>query len=506
MPFSISDLEGMRPDLTSAQKESTLALYGAATAAFAAAGYQPESIHDQALLVALSRLDPKLLRIDAADFVPTRNDGRVQRVMSATPIEVVRYDEETGILTAKVRMIRMTVLPYMDADGTTVYECKPAEEFATPAFMGGMPGRPVADLHPRSSNGRNIPFCDMASDAQRAFHTKGVLHTDAQSFYVDGDVIVGIESIFDRDLIADVLSGKKVEVSAGILAKVEDRRGIYDGKQYTKVQTRPVFDHLAHVTKGRAGPGCRALISISDGAEELSEESVRTAGGNDMPGEKEVKTMKLAINDGLYISFSMDGAQQLPTEKEVGAFQAAIDALRTDAAELPTVKAKVDALEAEKLELQKKIDTAEGRADGKDDQIRVLTTKVDELQTKVTAAETGAQARTDAAIDERLEMIDLAREVIGDAYEFKGKDAKAIRVNVLKALNPDVKLDGRNDDYVLARFDAAVEAYRKQASEPVGAHSVRGRNDDGRTPEEIQKERTARTDGVYRDPNKTETK
>jgi len=499
MPFSMADLEALRQGLSASQKESTIALYDSAFAAFTAAGYRLESIHDHAVRIAMSRLDASRLRIDAADLVLRRDDGRVQRVMSSEPIEVVRYDEKTGILTAKVRMIKMTVLPYMDAAGEVVYEYKPAKEFATPAFMGGIPGRPVADLHPQSKSG-SVTFFDM-SDEQRALYTKGVLHTNPELFYVDGDVIVGIESIFDRDLIASLLDGEKVEVSAGVLAKVEERSGVFDGKAYTKVQTRPVFDHLAHVPRGRCGPDCRALISISDGAEEVSEESVLNAGGNNMPETKKpTDPLRIQVNDSLYMSFSVDGSQTPPTAKEVAAFQAAIDLLRTDAAQVPALQAKLDTAEREKAEMKTKMDAADGRADGKDDEVKTLTKTVETLQAKVDAAEKGEQAKMDSAIDDRLEMVELAREVVGDEYDFHGKDAQAIRVDVLKKLNPEVKLEGRSDDYVIARFDAAVDAFRKHETEPTGAGSIRGRNDQGGAE---QTKRTARTDDLHRSPDKT---
>ncbi len=71
------------------------------------------------------------------------------------------------------------------------------------------------------------------------------------------------ETIFDAALIEDLANGKKVEVSIGFEADMEDAPGEYQGAKYDARQTNIRINHVAHVEKGRAGETVRAHLDAA---------------------------------------------------------------------------------------------------------------------------------------------------------------------------------------------------------------------------------------------------
>lgn len=67
--------------------------------------------------------------------------------------------------------------------------------------------------------------------------------------------------------------------------------------------------------------------------------------------------------------------------------------------------------------------------------------------------------RMDAIVRERVALATTAQRVLGEEVRVDGMSAREIRAAVLAKLEPQTRLDGRSDEYVAARFDAAVERY-----------------------------------------------
>lgn len=471
MPITLAEVEEHKKGLTDEQKEKWLKIYNSAFAACQAAGIEDEKeCHTSALRIAASRVDvlPVALR---ADGIQDRGDTQLRQ--SFGEARVVRYDEETGLLIADVPIAKLAVLPYLDSMGEVVHELKHPRDFASPAFLATIPGKPIVDGHAPGG----IPY-DELSDEGRARYTCGFTHTAPGSVWVEDSLIYAREIVFDEQLIDGVRSGKKVQVSTGIWSLVTDEEGVYNGVAYQRRQTAPVLDHLAHVEQGRCGPECAVVL---DGAIEIEETS---EGGNKMDEKESKKDEQTATIELKLDEATITLCPDIKAEDAI-AFQAVIDAV---------LKAKTDA-EAKVTELTTQLDAAKGEGDGKDAVIQTLQDSLKVVQETQTKLDEGLDAR----LDERIDMIAFMRE-LDPEYDHRAKTAEDMRVDTLKHFDKDFDPKDLSEDYIKARFDTVKEFWEKQRKDPTGVFDLRAPRDDEKDEDEAQTRADARTVGLYRDP------
>ena len=129
-------------------------------------------------------------------------------------------------------------------------------------------------------------------------------------------------------------------------------------------------------------------------------------------------------------------------------------------------KQRLDAANAQVADLQ-------ARLDAKTSEATKLQAQLDEAKAQTDAAKAAVeQARKDgfAEGEARAELIAQAKTICGADYKADGKDAVAVRRDMLAALGVTVA-DDKSADYVLARLDAAIEA--RAATTTAGVASTR---------------------------------
>jgi len=418
----------------------------------------------------------KRKEIDGLLTVQDRGDAQLRQ--SFGEARVVRYDEETGLLVADVPVAKLTVLPYLDSSGKVVHELKHPRDFASPSFLASIPGKPIVDGHAPAG----VPF-DELGDTERARYTCGFLHTDPGSVWVEDSFIYAREVVFDEELVSDIRSGKKVQVSTGIWSQVTEEEGVYDGIAYERRQTKPVLDHLAHVLQGRCGPECAVVL---DGAIEISE--THDAGGNmDVKHKKDPKKDEETVVRELKLDEATIALCPDAKVEDMTAFQTAIDVLK---------QAKADA-EGATATLQTQLDEAKGTGDGKD---VVIQTLQDELKT-VQEAQTKLDGGLDTRLDARIDMIAFMQD-LDEEYDHHGKTVQDMRVDALKHFDEKFDPKDLSEEYVQARFDTVREFYEQQRKDPTGLFDLRAPRTDADGEDEAKTRAEARTVGLYRDPLK----
>lgn len=129
------------------------------------------------------------------------------------------------------------------------------------------------------------------------------------------------------------------------------------------------------------------------------------------------------------------------------------------------LQAKLDAADAKTSELQAKCDSLQAKLDAAAQQVADATAKLD-------AAKTDAYNEGKAFASLELQ----AKAVCGDDYKADGKDAKAVKLDMLAALKvtvPEAHKDSA--DYVAARLDAALEAVANQTTATIAnAATIKG--------------------------------
>lgn len=345
---------------------------------------------------------------------------------------------DNGFLTYDFIAAQTGVFPYFDFElGKVVYELKHPDDLLTDEIAKQLCNIPITEDHP----------WELVSTDNAKEYVKGMTNTTSS---IEDNKLTGQGTIFDAGLIGNVLSGHKKECSLGFTCVVVDESGVYEGKPYDRRQTQFSINHLAMVAKARCGSECSAkLDSKEEHAIQIRMDEVEKYQNI----ESEVKTMK----------YKLDGVEY----------------------DIPEVIAnKLDSLTESNTKLTKEVGSLEGKLDGKEDIIKKQKIKIDDLENKVMSTE-----KLDEAIEERLELAENARIILGDDYDFTGKSSNEIKIDCIKeSLDPEFKADGRSEDYINARFDTLVDFINKEHSS-TGDNNLKFKRSDSDSIQEKKKKR-----------------
>jgi len=317
---------------------------------------------------------------------------------------------DNGYLKADAAITRVGVFNYRNGDGTVRRELRlPSEVFRADA-LGSFDGVALTNNHPPVQ-------LDTKNTHQFQVGTVGNVR-------VDGDKVSSLITVTDESAIADVESGK-TQLSCGYDCELETVPGVTDGSEglpaglrYDAIQRNIRGNHVALVTKGRAGPDVGLRLDSDDA---VLDEST----GNAKPEEKQMAQRKI---DGVDIEFSEQGAQ-------------AIDKLTAKADEA------VELAESYRKDLEKE----KARADQ--------------------ATEEASQARKDAeavtshesiqtAVKARLDLERNAGKYLKNDVKLDAMSDDEVKRAVVVAVSPAAaeKLDGCDAAYLQARFDQVLES------------------------------------------------
>ena len=152
---------------------------------------------------------------------------------------------------------------------------------------------------------------------------------------------------------------------------------------------------------------------------------------------------------------------------------------------LDSLDAKVASLETEKSALQAKADSA--------------SEELKSVKADAKAKEDGFQAKVDAAVSARVELVATATK---HGVKADGSDAEIKGALIAKAF-PTAKLDGKDEAYMAARLDAALELLESGIQHVDALESQRGqtngnRNDSTSKEDSIE----AKLGSAYKTPKK----
>ena len=230
----------------------------------------------------------------------------------------------------------------------------------------------------------------------------------------DGDFVRAPLVIFDAAAIEAVNTGKR-QVSVGYHLDLDETPGEWRGERYDAVQRNIRGNHLAIVDQGRAGPAAAIRIDT-----------------------REIETMKIRISG---TEFEVDEA----VGKHIAELESKAASLTTEAVALKTA---TDAADKQVKALEGERDQAKARADA--------------------AVEQADPAKLQAAIKARVGLETVARQHVAADLALDNLSDRQVREAVIKKHSPAVDLSKASDEYVSARFDAALE----QASPAVLAARV----------------------------------
>jgi hypothetical protein len=257
---------------------------------------------------------------------------------------------------------------------------------------------------------------------------------------------------------------------------------VWCGMAYDCIQRNIRYNHAAIEDAARAGDAARIRMDGADfgpnDAVQIKHTDDSGAGPRPKPDEEGERMGMKKIN--------LDGVEYEGEEKLIQSYQD--QKKRADAAEKDLEKARTDGAEAKtalsKMEADR--DAQKDRADKAEKELK--------------------EARDQALDPKRLDEAVNARIVLFDAAERARVDVKDgmtdldIKKAVISAVSPSAKLDGKDDVYIAARFDAAVEALNDRADGESraagnGLPPASGRNDAAVARRRMIERMTARSRG-----------
>jgi hypothetical protein len=339
-----------------------------------------------------------------------------------------------GFLTGRAIVTSVGVFSYRNADGTVTRELRLPEEVFARDSLESMKLKPVANDHPKekitAENAKVYQVGSLGNNPSDWVDSYGVRFPEDQNRGAHGSdgFHVAIDmTITQADAISDVNAGK-VALSMGYECDIEPAQpgAVWCGMSYDCIQRKIRYNHCAIVDVARAGDAARIRV---DGVDAVQ---INQSGNSPRTNPEVVKMGMKKIN--------IDGVEYEGEEKLVQSY--AEQKNRADNAEKSLEKLKADHGKA--------VSSLEGERDA-------LKDRSDKLEKELKEAKDSAAdpKKINEAVNARLLLIDAAtRAGISVKEDMADVD---IRKAVIMAVYPSVKLDGRDDAYITARFDAAVE-------------------------------------------------
>lgn len=355
---------------------------------------------------------------------PVHLVSRTDRVeLDSSSLAQARRTPE-GFLVVDAYLYRSGVQRYDMGGGKVQLEYRPPEEVFSQRTLDAHKMLPYVDEHPE----------DDVTPANAQQLLRGVVGQDVRR---DGDRARATIVVYDADMIAQILAGKR-EVSVGYRCKLDPTPGVdpKTGEAYHVRQLDHVPNHLAGTMRGRAG---NAVIRV-DHADMITSAAPAAEG-------PEMKTLEEAL-------------KALEAEKALAAKEKA----RADSAETELLAANRDAREAK----AKAAELEKARADSVD--------------------------KTRAATKARIAIDRVAMGVLPELYAptFGRADAAGAAPGECRA---DAMTDREVMVAVVERVDGLKipaersDDYVRGAYEPAAARALRGRDDwarlDQRTTESL---------------------
>lgn len=389
--------------------------------------------------------------------------------MSTSAVRVIRHDIAAGEpLAAPVQLpngswqlegfaTRAGVFRYQNADGSMRYELRHPDEVGKTA--AGLAKCALTDDHPKEG---------LVTPANASALMRGLV-LESQWDEASGRVPVKV-LVTHHDLLEALAAGKK-ELSCGYQCEAVPEEGEYNGEKYTHRQRGILYNHLAVVDSGRAGPECALRLDSagnvvsrvdteappsSDVSQILYPEPPPLPGGTK---EQPVEKKSIVING---ITF------EVPTQlaEAIMAERAATEAKSKEA--LDKGQAQVVALSAGASEKEKELQTMSAKLDS-------ALSEVANLKRLHADAVDPVKARE--RIASRLALERQVRPVLGENVNYAAADDTTLKMDALDKLLPkDSPLRAKakeaaekgNPVYLDALFDAEIGRKRTGESSDMG--------------------------------------
>ena len=348
--------------------------------------------------------------------------GQVSRYDYGQVTKSEKTDE--GYLKVWCKAARVGTQLYTRGDGSQVREYRPEDEVSDPDSLASFGMKAVTLNHPKV----------LLDSKTTKLHQVG--HAGSHVRFSDGFVEVALV-ITDQDAITSIERGDTQEVSAGYRVDYDPTPGVTPtGESYDGIQRNIKVNHIALVSRGRAGRNARLLLDSCDRNDAVAE--------IEPPSNSADLSMARITLDGLEVEIPADSATAVKsfvkdTERGMAEIQQKLDA---QVQEFQTAT-------NEKTELQERVDNASGR--------------IEELEKQLAEAVAASEQRSDAdeinsAVNKRIEALNKFATILPEDYKFDGEDEAQIMALAYQNVFEKEAREDASADYLLGVLDGVLAA------------------------------------------------
>ena len=348
--------------------------------------------------------------------------GQVSRYDYGQVTKSEKTDE--GYLKVWCKAARVGTQLYTRGDGSQVREYRPEDEVSDPDSLASFGMKAVTLNHPKV----------LLDSKTTKLHQVG--HAGSHVRFSDGFVEVALV-ITDEEAINSIERGDTQEVSAGYRVDYDPTPGVTpEGESYDGIQRNIKVNHIALVSRGRAGRNARLLLDSCDRNDAVAE--------IEPPSNSADLSMARITLDGLEVEIPADSATAVKsfvkdTQRGMAELQQKLDA-------------QVEEFQAatnEKTELQERVDNATGR--------------IEELEKQLAEAVAASEQRSDAeeinsAVNKRIEALNKFAPILPEDYKFDGEDEAQIMALAYQNVFEKEAREDASADYLLGVLDGVLAA------------------------------------------------
>jgi hypothetical protein len=333
---------------------------------------------------------------------------------------VARTDE--GYVRGEAIITRTGVFLYQNKDGSIRRELRHPDDVFARDSLETLKMLPITNDHPATQ----------LIDAQNA-DTLQIGQT-GETVNVDGRYVLSTLNITHKDGIAAIDSGRK-ELSLGYKSQVIKEDGVYNGERYDHRQTNIRYNHLAIVDRARAGAMARINLDSGDAIQVENQPQTRSDGMENL------------------VTVNLDGLEYKASPEVLKHIKRLDADLEKEKKDNEGEKSKYD-------EMKKKFDELSAERDS-------LKEKMDEMKSKNNDSAIREAAKTRVDLERKASRL-LDSDTIAKLDSLDDLD---IMKAAIARKSPKAVLDGKSEDYIKARFDAAIEDLGEQRSD-ANAHAT----------------------------------
>lgn len=390
--------------------------------------------------------------------------NEIPKLQRVTRLDSIKVDEtyytNEGFLIDHPIVTTVGIFEYMNPDGSIRRELRLPEEVFAPESLESYKGKPIIVTH----RAGRVTTDNVEKE------TIGTMLTAAVK---DGEN-VRVEIVIHN---TDALKTGLRELSLGYDLDLDETPGEWNGQPYDAIQRNIRVNHLALVSAARAGEQARLNIdekeNLTGGPEmeqnktdsglspEELEEAIadfiakknaattstdsNTATGDTTPApDGEVTTTvnpEEQANDEDVVKSVKERRDRRDAETASNSKETALETITQQDADIDALLKLIEQLRAER-------DFAGANADGNDADCGTVQKDGDESKSQSLNLDSAA---IDRLVASKIDVIRIADQLHLDGVDVMSvKDGKK---TVIKSVYPDMRLDGKSDDYIDALFD-----------------------------------------------------